>query len=97
MTLKLEQKLTLVNTGDGTRYVIQLKSKCDVVRPATADGGSAAAPSLPPVPPAPATTTTSTTTTPIVTRLARHDHYADGLGARGCVRLHRDQRRKVSS
>ena len=30
-TLKLGEKLTLVNTADGTRYVIVLKAKCDVV------------------------------------------------------------------
>jgi hypothetical protein len=68
VTLKLEQKLTLVNTSDGTQYVIQFKSKCDVVRPARADGGSAAATPPPPspLPPVPTTTTTSTTTTPIV-------------------------------
>ena len=50
---------------DGTRYVIQFKSKCDVVRAASTDGGFAAPPPAP-VPPAPTTTTTSTTATPIV-------------------------------
>ena len=58
-TLKLGETLTLVNTADGTRYVIALNSKCDV--------------QTAPVPPATTTVTTTTTTstttstTPIVT------------------------------
>jgi hypothetical protein len=68
-TLKLGEKLTLVNTADGTRYVIALKASCTVVTPS---GSSTPPPSgsATPVPPSspPATTTTTTTvTTPIVT------------------------------
>ena len=66
-TLKLGGKLTLVNTADGTRYVIELKAKCAVVNePATQ--GTGTPPSTTPVSPTPPTTTTTeTTTTPIVT------------------------------
>ena len=70
-TLKLGEKLTLVNTGDGTRYVIQLRSRCDATaQPAPVAGTSP--PSSPPtqsatpVPPAPTTATITTATTPIV-------------------------------
>jgi hypothetical protein len=75
-TLKLGEKLTLINTADGTRYVISLQSKCD---PEQQDGRSGTTPattspaSTTPVPPAPAatttaaTTTTTTTTTPATT------------------------------
>lgn len=52
-TLKLGDKLTLVNTADGTRYVIVLKAKCDV--------------KTAPVPTAPTTTSTTTTTTTTTT------------------------------
>ena len=65
-TLKLGEKLTLVNTADGTRYVVELKSKCSVV----AQPGSSTSPQTPttPVAPAPAPSATpTTTTTPIVT------------------------------
>jgi hypothetical protein len=65
-TLKVGGKLTLVNTADGTRYVIELKSKCAVVNEPATQGTSP--PSTTPVSPTPpATTTTETTTTPIVT------------------------------
>jgi hypothetical protein len=74
-TLKLGDKLTLVNTADGTRYVIELKAKCADI--ATQPGATQTTPATPspqstpttPVTPAPAptTTTTETTTTPIVT------------------------------
>jgi hypothetical protein len=73
-TLKLGDKLTLVNTADGTRYVIELKTKCANVAqsgststtPATTSPQSV--PTTPVTPaPAPATTTTETVTTPIVT------------------------------
>jgi hypothetical protein len=60
-TIKLGESLTLVNTADGTRYVIVLKKKCDVqaVKAATTAA---------PLPATPSTTTTTTTaTTPIVT------------------------------
>jgi hypothetical protein len=71
--LKLGDKLTLVNTADGTRYVIALKTKCDIAPQPT--GSSTPAPTTPIVPlPAPSTTTTTitspapttTSTTPIV-------------------------------
>jgi hypothetical protein len=73
-TLKLGDKLTLVNTADGTRYVIALQAKCDVQtaptsKPPTTATTTPSAPAPAPAPaptPAPATTTT-TTTTPIVT------------------------------
>lgn len=75
-TLKVGDKLTLVNTADGTRYVIELKSKCAGL-PAQ-QGGTQTTTSpqtvpTTPVSPAPTTTTTATTTTtntvttPIVT------------------------------
>ncbi len=63
-TLKLGEKLTLVNTADGTRYVIALHAKCDVQTAPT---------STTPTSPTVTTTTPSTTTpaptatTPIVT------------------------------
>jgi hypothetical protein len=71
--LKVGEKITLVNTADGTRYEIVLKTSCNLTAPA---GGSAATQSTTttPVAPAPATTTpadpapaTTTATTPIVT------------------------------
>jgi hypothetical protein len=59
-TVKLGEKLTLVNTSDGSRYVIVLEAKC-----AATGSGAAPATSTPPVKlPAPAP---ATTTTPIVT------------------------------
>ena len=67
-TLKLGGKLTLVNTADGTRYVIQLESKCTVVNEPGTQGAGTQPPSTTPVTPTPPTTTTTeTTTTPIVT------------------------------
>jgi hypothetical protein len=75
-TLKLGDKLTLVNTADGTRYVIELKAKCaNVAQGATSTTPATTSPqTVPttPVTPAPAPTTTTTTTTntvstPIVT------------------------------
>jgi hypothetical protein len=76
-TLKLGQKLTLVNTADGTRYVIVLESKCNVVaQPSGATPTAPVAPSAPSAPTAPTTptapatptpTTSPTTTSPIVT------------------------------
>ena len=72
-TLKLGEKITLVNTADGTRYEIVLKTSCNLTTPA---GGTATSPSAPATPVAPAPTTTSSTdtttatttsTTPIVT------------------------------
>jgi hypothetical protein len=69
-TIKLGQKLTLVNTSDGSRYVISLEAKCAVIAPGAASasapasasassaGASAAAPPAP---------TPPTSTTPIVT------------------------------
>jgi hypothetical protein len=75
-TLKLGDKLTLVNTADGTRYVIELKAKCADI--ATQPGATQTTPptttspqSVPITPvipaPTPTTTTTDTVTTPIVT------------------------------
>jgi hypothetical protein len=73
-TLKLGEKLTLVNTADGTRYEIALKASCAVVAPSGSSTSSPSAPTTPVAPPAsppattPTTTTTTTTTTvPIVT------------------------------
>ena len=63
-TLKLGDKLTLVNTADGTRYVIVLKAKCEV--------------NTTPVPTAP-TTTTSTTTTTTTTTTATTPIVTDSL------------------
>ncbi len=73
-TLKLGDKITLVNTADGTRYEIVLKTACNLAAPA---GGSTTTQSTTttPVAPAPPTTapadiapaTTTTATTPIVT------------------------------
>jgi hypothetical protein len=67
-TLKLGDKLTLVNTADGTRYVIALLAKCPVQTepPSAAPTTPAVTPPAPAPAPAP-TTTTTTTTTPIVT------------------------------
>jgi hypothetical protein len=63
-TLKLGQTLTLVNTADGTRYVIALKTKCE---PGTHPASTTKPAATTPVPAAPPTTTTTTATTPIVT------------------------------
>jgi hypothetical protein len=57
-TLKMGEKLTLVNTADGTRYVILLKARCDVETQPVVGGGTTTV-----APP----TTTTTATTPIVT------------------------------
>ena len=70
-TLKLGEKLTLVNTADGTRYVIALKAKCAVVvqptRSANATPATTTQATATPIPSAPGTTTTTpTATTPIV-------------------------------
>jgi len=61
VTLELGKKLTLVNTADGTRYVLLLQSKCDV-QTSPVSGSATTTPSAV-TPPA----TTSTVTTPIVT------------------------------
>jgi hypothetical protein len=66
-TLEVGGKLTLVNTADGTRYVIELKSQCTVVNEPSTQGSSSPPSSTTPVSPTPPTTTTETTTTPIVT------------------------------
>jgi hypothetical protein len=75
-TLKLGDKLTLVNTADGTRYVIELKSKCAGLDDQPGGTQTTTTPAQPvpttPVAPAPTpttttSTTTDTTTTPIVT------------------------------
>lgn len=67
-TLKLGEKLTLVNTADGTRYVIALEPKCNVAAPpAPATSTTPVAPAIPPAPTAPTTTASPTTTSPIVT------------------------------
>ncbi len=72
--LKVGEKITLVNTADGTRYEIVLKTSCNLTAPA---GGSTTTQSTTtPVAPAPTATTpadtapattTTTATTPIVT------------------------------
>jgi hypothetical protein len=77
-TLKQGDKLTLVNTADGTRYVIELKAKCAGLedQPGTQTTTTPPQPvPTTPVAPAPAptpaptatTATTDTVTTPIVT------------------------------
>jgi hypothetical protein len=70
-TLKLGDKLTLVNTADGTRYVIALKSRCEVATERTAGRGTPPAATtsaaITPVPPAPTGSTPPSATTPIVT------------------------------
>jgi hypothetical protein len=61
-TVKRGETLTLVNTADGTRYVIALKTRCDARPPAAAATTAATSTT--------ATTTTSpttTATTPIIT------------------------------
>ena len=72
-TLKVGEKITLVNTADGTRYEIVLKTSCNLATPS--GGATTTQPSTTtPVAPAPTTTTpadtapaTTTATTPIVT------------------------------
>ena len=65
ITLDLGKKLTLVNTADGSRYVLILKAKCDTqTTPVT--GGATTTPTTPTSTVAPPATT-STATTPIVT------------------------------
>ena len=74
-TLKLGEKITLVNTADGTRYEIVLKTSCNLATPA-AGSTTTQSTTTTPVAPAPTTTTpadtapattTTTATTPIVT------------------------------
>jgi hypothetical protein len=64
-TLKMGEKLTLVNTADGTRYLIVLKAKCDVestpVAPSISSTSTSTTTTVAAVPP------TTTVTTPIVT------------------------------
>jgi hypothetical protein len=57
-TLRLGEKLTLVNTADGTRYVLMLKSRCETTAsaPATSPTATTTTP--------PTTTTTGTSTVP---------------------------------
>jgi hypothetical protein len=67
-TLKLGEKLTLVNTADGTRYVISLQSKCDPAQQARTGTPSATTTPVSTIPvPLTPTATTPATTTPIVT------------------------------
>ena len=63
-TIKLGQKLTLVNTSDGSRYVISLEAKCAVTAPGAASASASAEGATAVAPPAP---TPPTSTTPIVT------------------------------
>ena len=56
-TLKLGETLTLVNTADGTRYVISLRSRCDVQTQPATNTSTTLAPAI----------ATTTATTPIVT------------------------------
>ena len=73
--LKVGEKITLVNTADGTRYEIVLKTSCNLASPA-AGSTTTQSTTTTPVAPAPTTTTpadtapattTTTATTPIVT------------------------------
>src|SRR5581483_4686058 len=82
--LELGDKLTLVNTADGTRYEIVLKAACTLATPAQTTGAAATAPaSATPVAPAPATTTTdlpaTTTTTTTTTTTATTPIVTDSL------------------
>jgi hypothetical protein len=61
--LKMGETLTLVNTADGTRYVIALKAKCDAQAQTATTTSPASTTTSGPVPPSP----TTTATTPIVT------------------------------
>jgi hypothetical protein len=63
--LKLGQKLTLVNTADGTHYVIVLEAKCDVVAPASQAQTTTTTPTV--TAPAPAPAAPTTPPAPIVT------------------------------
>jgi hypothetical protein len=63
-TLKLGDKLTLVNTADGTRYEIVLKTSCNLP-PETGTTTTSAATT--PVAPTPTTTPATTDTTPATT------------------------------
>jgi hypothetical protein len=74
--LKVGEKITLVNTADGTRYEIVLKTSCSVIAaPGSSTTQSTTTTPIAPAPTttttpadtAPATTTTTTATTPIVT------------------------------
>ena len=63
--LKLGQKLTLVNTADGTHYVIALEAKCDVVAPASQALTTTTTPTV--ASPAPAPAAPTSPPAPIVT------------------------------
>ncbi len=65
ITLELGKKLTLVNTADGSRYVLILKSRCDTQT--TPVGGAAATTATTPTSTVAPPTTTTSATTPIVT------------------------------
>jgi hypothetical protein len=62
VTIKLGERVTLVNTADGTRYVILLTGRCDV-EASPVPGTATTSPTTTVAPPA----TTSSGTTPIVT------------------------------
>jgi hypothetical protein len=66
-TLKRGEKLTLVNTADGTRYVIALQSKCNAQAQPSRTGTTGPVATTPVAAAPSTTTTTSSTTTPIVT------------------------------
>ena len=73
-TLKVGEKITLVNTADGTRYEIVLKTSCNLATPSGGATTTQPNTTTTPVAPAPTTTTpadtapaTTTATTPIVT------------------------------
>jgi hypothetical protein len=65
-TLELGEKLTLVNTADGTRYVILLKAKCDVETSPVQNTTTTTTTTIT-TPATTTSTTTTTATTPIVT------------------------------
>ena len=67
VTIKLGEKVTLVNTADGTRYVILMKARCDVETSPVTSGAGTTTTSTTPVTTVAPPTTPSTVTTPIVT------------------------------
>jgi hypothetical protein len=58
VTLKKGKALTLMNTADGTRYILVLISMGDTTTPGASSGGTSTTPT-----PTTGTSTTSTTTT----------------------------------
>jgi hypothetical protein len=75
--LKLGEKITLVNTADGTRYEIVLRTSCNLATPS--GGATTTQPNTHPVAPAPTTTTPADTAPATTTTTTGDDAHRDRL------------------